>query len=51
MCTKNDLKIILDAGSYKDSIGRSYYSMFTAVRALLTFHLNNKLVWLDLCLI
>lgn len=28
-------KILLDAGSYKDSIGRSYYSMFTAVRALL----------------
>lgn len=28
-------KILLDAGSYKDSIGRSYYVMFTAVRALL----------------
>lgn len=28
-------KILLDAGSYKDSIGRSYYAMFTAVRALL----------------
>lgn len=28
-------KILFDAGSYKDSIGRSYYVMFTAVRALL----------------
>ena len=28
-------KILLEAGSYKDSIGRSYYTMFTAVRALL----------------
>mgnify|MGYP005768443967 CR=1 FL=1 len=28
-------KILLDAGSYKDSIGRSYYAMFTAVRTLL----------------
>lgn len=28
-------KILLDDGSYKDSIGRSYYAMFTAVRALL----------------
>ena len=28
-------KILLEAGSYKDSIGRSYYAMFTAVRALL----------------
>lgn len=28
-------KILFDAGSYKDSIGRSYYAMFTAVRALL----------------
>lgn len=28
-------KLLLDAGSYKDSIGRSYYAMFTAVRALL----------------
>lgn len=28
-------KVLLDAGSYKDSIGRSYYAMFTAVRALL----------------
>lgn len=28
-------KVLLDAGSYKDSIGRSYYVMFTAVRALL----------------
>lgn len=25
----------MDAGSYKDSISRSYYAMFTAVRALL----------------
>ncbi len=28
-------KILLEDGSYKDSIGRSYYAMFTAVRALL----------------
>lgn len=28
-------KILLDAGSHKDSIGRSYYAMFTAVRAIL----------------
>ena len=28
-------RVLLDAGSYKDSIGRSYYAMFTSVRALL----------------
>lgn len=28
-------KLLLDSGSYKDSIGRSYYAMFTIVRALL----------------
>lgn len=28
-------RVLLDAGNYKDSIGRSYYAMFTAVRALL----------------
>ena len=28
-------KVLLEDGSYKDSIGRSYYAMFTAVRALL----------------
>lgn len=28
-------KVLLESGSYKDSIGRSYYAMFTAVRALL----------------
>lgn len=28
-------KILLDAESYKDSISRSYYAMFTAVRAIL----------------
>ena len=28
-------KVLLNDGSYKDSIGRSYYAMFTAVRALL----------------
>lgn len=28
-------KILLDAGSLKDSIGRSYYAMFTAARAIL----------------
>ena len=31
----NSSKILLDNGSYKDSIGRSYYAMFTSVRALL----------------
>lgn len=31
----NSAKILLAGGSYKDSIGRSYYAMFTAVRALL----------------
>lgn len=28
-------KVLLEDGSYKDSISRSYYAMFTAVRALL----------------
>ena len=28
-------KVLLESGNYKDSIGRSYYAMFTAVRALL----------------
>lgn len=28
-------KILLDAGNLKDSVGRSYYAMFTAVRAIL----------------
>ncbi len=28
-------KILLDNNSFKDSIGRSYYAMFTSVRALL----------------
>ena len=28
-------KLLLDNGRYKDSIGRSYYAIFTAVRALL----------------
>lgn len=28
-------KILLDSESYKDSISRSYYAMFTAVRAIL----------------
>lgn len=31
----NSAKILLINGNYKDSIGRSYYGMFTAVRALL----------------
>lgn len=31
----NAAKVLLECGSYKDSIGRSYYAMFTAVRALL----------------
>lgn len=28
-------KLLLDNGKLKDSIGRSYYAMFTSVRALL----------------
>ncbi len=28
-------KILLDAGKYKDSIGRSYYAVFSSVRAVL----------------
>ena len=28
-------KVLLDDGRYKDSIGRSYYAIFTSVRALL----------------
>lgn len=28
-------KILLNAGQYKDSIGRSYYALFSAVRAVL----------------
>lgn len=28
-------KILLENGNYKDSIGRAYYAMFTAVRAIL----------------
>ena len=28
-------KLLLDNGQYKDSIGRSYYAMFSAIRALL----------------
>lgn len=31
----NSSKVLLDNGNYKDSIGRSYYAMFTAVRAIL----------------
>lgn len=31
----NSARILLENGSYKDSIGRSYYAMFTSVRALL----------------
>lgn len=28
-------KLLLEAGQFKDSIGRSYYAMFSAVRAIL----------------
>lgn len=28
-------KVLLDAGMYKDSVGRSYYSIFSAIRAIL----------------
>lgn len=31
----NSAEVLLASKSYKDSIGRSYYAMFTAVRALL----------------
>lgn len=31
----NSAKLLLDSGNYKDSIGRSYYAMFCAVRAIL----------------
>ena len=31
----NSSKLLLDSGNYKDSIGRSYYAMFTAVRVIL----------------
>ena len=31
----NSSKLLLDNGNFKDSIGRSYYAMFTSVRALL----------------
>ena len=31
----NSAKLLLDNGNFKDSIGRSYYAMFTSVRALL----------------
>ena len=32
-------KLLLDAGKYRESIGRSYYAIFTAVRAVLA---NDK---------
>ena len=28
-------KVLLDAGLYKDSVGRSYYAIFSAIRAVL----------------
>ena len=31
----NSSKLLLDNGNYKDSVGRSYYAMFLAVRAIL----------------
>lgn len=31
-------KLLLDAGQYKDSIGRSYYAIFSAVRAVLALN-------------
>ena len=30
-------KLLLDAGKYKDSIDRSYYAIFAAVRAVLAY--------------
>lgn len=37
MCTVSQLSVILKqmAGKCKDSLGRSYYAIFTAVRAVL----------------
>ena len=32
-------KLLLDAGNYKDSISRSYYAIFPAVRAVLAMDL------------
>ena len=32
-------KILLDKGQFKDSIGRSYYALFTAVRAVLALEM------------
>jgi uncharacterized protein (UPF0332 family) len=31
----NSAKVLLDAGEYKDSISRSYYAMFSIIRAIL----------------
>ena len=28
-------KLLLEAGLYKDSVGRSYYAIFSAIRAIL----------------
>lgn len=28
-------KVLLEAGAFKDSVGRSYYAMFSCVRAIL----------------
>ncbi len=30
-------KLLLDAGLYKDSVGRSYYAVFSAIRAVCGF--------------
>ena len=32
-------KILLDNGQFKDSVGRSYYALFTAVRAVLALEM------------
>ena len=32
---RDSSRLLLEHGNYKDSIGRSYYAMFTSVRALL----------------
>lgn len=29
-------KLLLDAGQYKDSVGRSYYAIFTAIRGYIS---------------
>lgn len=32
---RESAKLLLDAGLYKDSVGRSYYAIFSSIRAIL----------------